>query len=149
MSCESDIPAAIRSAGHRYTSQRGRVLAALRHSKGHRTAEQLFDDVHEEDLHAGMALSTVYRVLASLEEMGLVVGMRTAGADAVFEAAPEQGHHHHLVCRGCGQVAELELSSLASVEREIRERTGFQPAIRHLAVPGWCSDCVSDERRQR
>lgn len=144
MSCESDIPAAIRSTGHRYTSQRGRVLATLRHGTGHRTAEQVFDDVRGDDLHAGMALSTVYRVLASLEEMGLVVALRTTGADAVFEAAPEQGHHHHLVCRRCGRVAELELRSVASVEREIRDRTSFQPSIRHLAIPGLCSGCTPD-----
>lgn len=149
MSCDSDIPAAIRSTGFRYTSQRGRVLTTLRHGEGHRTAEQVFEDVHKEDPHAGMALSTVYRVLASLEEMGLVVAMRTTGAEAVFEAALEQGQHHHLVCRDCGQVAELELGSVVSVEQEIRDRTGFQPAIRHLAVPGVCRSCAADAAAHR
>jgi len=141
MSSEDDVRSAIRSAGRRYTTQRGRVLSLLRDGGGHRTADQVFDAVQDADPHSGVALSTIYRTLASLEAMRLVVSMKAAGGETVYEAVPDEDRHHHLICTGCGTTVETHLASLDRLEREIRERTGFEPRIRHLGIPGLCMSC--------
>ena len=146
MSCEDEVRSAIRSAGRRYTTQRGRVLSVLRHGGGHRTADQVFDTVQEVDPHSGVALSTIYRTLASLEEMRLVVSMKAAGGETVHEAVPDDDRHHHLICTGCGATLETHLASLEPLEREIRERTGFEPRIRHLGIPGLCVSCSGPQQ---
>ncbi len=141
MSCEGEIRSAIRSAGRRYTAQRGRVLSVLRHAGGHRSAEQVFDAVQGDDPHSSVALSTIYRTLASLEEMRLVASMRAAGGETVYEAVAGEDRHHHLICTRCGVTVETDLASLERLEQEIRERTGFEPQIRHLGIPGLCATC--------
>ena len=145
MSCEGETRSAIRSAGRRYTAQRGRVLSVLRHAGGHRTADQVFDAVQVADPHSGAALSTIYRTLASLAEMQLVVSMKAAGGETVYEAVPDEDRHHHLICTSCGVTVETDLSSLERLEREIRERTGFEPRIRHLGLPGLCVNCFEQQ----
>ena len=147
MSCEGEIRSAIRSAGRRYTAQRGRVLSTLRHAREHRTADQLFAALQDSDPHGGIARSTIYRTLASLEEMRLVASMKAAGGEPVYEAVADEDRHHHLICSRCGATVETELGSLEGLEREIRERTGFEPRIRHLGIPGLCPSCAEPQRR--
>ncbi|MDA0352610.1 MAG: Fur family transcriptional regulator [Chloroflexi bacterium] len=141
MSCENELAGVIRAAGRRYTIQRGLVMAALHHGPPHQTADQIFEAVQRADPRSEVALSTVYRTLASLEEVHLVTALRSAGAETVYEAGQAE-RHHHLICRACGGTVQLELASLTGVESEIRERTGFEPLISHLAVPGLCSACL-------
>jgi Fur family ferric uptake transcriptional regulator len=145
MSCEGEIRSAIRSAGRRYTAQRGRVLTVLRHAGGHRTAEQVFDAVQDADPHSGVALSTIYRTLASLEEMRLVASMKAASGETVFEAVADEDRHHHLICTSCGVTVETDLASLERLEHEIRRQTGFEPSIRHLGIPGLCAQCAASK----
>ena len=141
MSCESDVERALRASGRRFTLQRSKILAALRHGGGHRTAEQIHGRVRAEDRHAGIALSTVYRTLDTLKQMGLVSELDRGSGTATYEWT-DRGHvHHHLVCRECGVATEVELPALAAIEAEIRERTGFEPEIRHLGIGGLCRQC--------
>ena len=48
--------------------------------------------------------------------------------------------------RNCalGLTTEVELTSVQIAEAEIRQQAGFEADIRHLAIPGLCSDCRSD-----
>ena len=68
MSCESETAKELRQSGRRFTVQRLKVAAALRHSGGHRTAEEIHDLVSQVEPHASIPLSTVYRTLGTLKE---------------------------------------------------------------------------------
>jgi Fur family ferric uptake transcriptional regulator len=52
-----------------------------------------------------------------------------------------KGHHHHLVCTGCGAVIDLDESSLSSLESMLLREYKFSADLRHLAIFGRCAKC--------
>lgn len=97
----------------------------------------------------GLPQSSAYRSLAVLIEAG--VAHRVAGHDdqGRFELAEELSgrHHHHLVCEGCGRVADIAASprverALAEVTRVAAQEAGFQARQHRLDLIGQCAECV-------
>jgi Fur family transcriptional regulator, ferric uptake regulator len=117
------------------------VAAALRHGGGHRTAEEVLAQLSVDDAGTQVARSTVYRALEALEGAGLVHALRTPQAEMRFEWAAGQPGHHHLTCDGCGAEVEVPLTSVAGLQREVREQSGFDVSVRHLTLRGRCSGC--------
>lgn len=133
-----ELASSLRARGYRLTPQRQLVLAAVT-ELGHATPE----DVHAwvRGRAEGVNISTVYRTLELLEEIGLVTHAHLShGAPTYHPAgAPE---HAHVVCHSCGSIAELEPADLGSLVATIRDRTGFTPDIGHLTVFGECQRCA-------
>ncbi len=142
MSCEGDTAEELRGTGRRFTVQRLKVAAALRHSGGHRTAEEIHELVSQAEPHASMPLSTVYRTLGTLKELRLVAEV-DAGGRAAYEWVGEQPHHH-LVCRQCGAETDLDARLLEGLGDEIRASTGFEPYLDHMAIAGRCAWCQKE-----
>jgi Fur family transcriptional regulator, ferric uptake regulator len=128
----------LRARGYRLTPQRELVLDAVT-ALGHATPEDAFSWVRERS--AGVNISTVYRTLELLEELGLVTHAHlTHGAPTYHPAAGPQ--HAHLVCHSCGAISELEPSDLGTLVETIHSRTGFVADIGHLTVLGECRGCA-------
>lgn len=136
---------AIRATGRRVTAQRVLILDVLQDLGGHQTVDAIHARTLELEPHAEMALSTVYRTLDALTEIGLVSVFDDGSGSARYEWTGTGAPHHHLVCVSCGGREEVALGSVHSVEREVREQHGFSASIRHLAIRGLCSACQSDE----
>lgn len=132
---------AIRATGRRVTAQRVLILDALQDLGGHHTAEAIHLRSQELDPDAEMALSTVYRTLDALTQIGLVAVFDDGTGSARYEWIGDADPHHHLVCVSCGQRSEIALRSLDTVEREVLEDHGFVADIRHLAIRGQCGGC--------
>ena len=47
----------------------------------------------------------------------------------------------HLVCLGCGTVSEAPIATAAEFAGNVREATGFDPDVTHMAIHGWCASC--------
>jgi len=139
MSCEGKTATELRATGLRFTPQRLRVAAALRHASGHCTAEQIHELIAAADPNATMPLSTVYRTLASLKEQRLVAEVE-AGGRAAYEWVSEQPHHH-LICQRCGAELDLDPRLLEELGAEIRSATGFEAYLDHFAITGCCARC--------
>ena len=139
MSCEYDTAKELRQTGRRFTVQRLKVAAALRHSGGHRTAEEIHELVAQAEPHASMPLSTVYRTLGTLKELRLVAEV-DAGGRAAYEWVAEQPHHH-LMCQRCGTEAGLDPRLLEQLGEGIRAATGFDAYLDHFAINGCCARC--------
>jgi Fur family transcriptional regulator, ferric uptake regulator len=107
-----DLGAELRAQGYRVTPQRQLVLEAVT-TLGHATPEEIAASVQQKA--SGVNLSTVYRTLDLLEELGLVT-------------------HTHL-----GHGAPTYHSAL-DAER-LAVDLGFQADVRHLAVFGVCRSC--------
>ncbi len=145
MSCEGDTAQELRDTGRRFTVQRLKVAAALRHCGGHRTAEEIHDLLATQDPHASMPLSTVYRTLATLKEARLVAEV-DAGGRAAYEWVAEQPHHH-LMCQRCGVEVGIEPRLLDDLAARIQSETGFEAYLDHLAIAGRCAACREGARR--
>jgi len=129
----------LRSRGLRLTAQRQLVLEAV-HDLGHATPDQVHARVSE--TAAGVNISTVYRTLELLEEIGLVTHTHLShGAPTYHPAAEHQ--HVHLVCRGCGSIDEVPPSTLDELAGRIRAERGFVVDVGHVALFGVCRECGS------
>ncbi len=134
------LDAALRERGLRATPQRRQVLTAIM-SLGHATPEQIHERVHDE--HPPVNLSTIYRALELLEELGLVSHTHLDHGAPTYHLAAH-ARHLHLVCRTCGSVIEAELSIARPLAATIAERYGFYADLTHLSVHGLCASCAGD-----
>jgi len=126
----------LRSRGGRVTTARRTILQALLDAPDHVTADSLAESVQA--AHPDIHLSTVYRTLDVLTELGVVDHAHLGHGPAVFHLTDDP--HQHLVCRSCGRVIELPLSVLRPVQREVARDYGFELDA-HFALAGRCADC--------
>ena len=134
----------LRRRGLRMTPQRQLILEAVESIDGH---------ISVEAVHARVAarfpqvnVSTVYRTLELLEELGLIRHTHFDDGVAQYHRS-ELGLHQHLVCRVCGWEQDLELSVLEPLGEEIRRRHGFEVDLAHFALVGRCRACAAREDR--
>jgi Fur family transcriptional regulator, ferric uptake regulator len=132
-----DLAAELRARGYRLTPQRQLVLAAVA-SLGHATPDAVAATVRA--TASGVNISTVYRTLELLEELGLVTHTHLAHGAPTYHAATA-GDHVHLVCRVCGGVSEAGPELVTEVVARLAEREDFEADVRHLAIFGRCSGC--------
>ena len=135
---EDELLARLRGAGVRVTRARHAVIEALVAGEhDHVTADALAARVAAAapDVH----LSTVYRTLDALEQLGLVTHVHLGHGRAVYHLTDRL--HHHAVCETCGWVVELPEDVLADVQQRLRHETGFEIDPHHFALVGRCAGC--------
>ncbi len=125
----------------RYTHGRKAAVMAMQRSSGPLSAAELHGQVE------GVPLSSLYRTLTILDDSGVVQKHHDADGVARFELAEWlAGHHHHLVCRTCGAVEDVELGSDAEIllddlAEALAVHAGFRPEGHLLEVVGVCEEC--------
>jgi Fur family ferric uptake transcriptional regulator len=134
MSCHVTL----QEKGHRLTPQRMLVIDTLHNADKHISAEEIYEQLHSRYPYAN--ISTVYRTLELLKKLGLVTETDFGEGYVRYHVA-EKGHHHHLVCRSCGKVIDLEESVLHPLEDTLLQEYGFDADLRHLAISGECGRC--------
>jgi Fur family transcriptional regulator, ferric uptake regulator len=123
------------------TPQRMMVVEALHGADRHVSAEEIYSQVKAKYPYAN--ISTVYRTLDLLKELGLVTEIALGDGCVRFHPA-EKGHHHHLVCQKCGRIIDLPESALAPLEGALSDMYQFKADLKHTAVFGLCSQCQGD-----
>jgi Fur family ferric uptake transcriptional regulator len=129
----------VRQHGGRVTASRRILLRILFSSTGHRSAEELAEEVQAEapDIH----LSTIYRNLEELERLGVVVHAHFGHGPATYHLASSV--HGHFVCEECGKLIEVPDSMFSGLAREATTRFGFTIDPHHFAMLGRCADCAT------
>ena len=138
MSQFGDIASKLSEQGYRLTPQRMMILSAIENSDDHISAEEIYAQVLTKYPHVN--ISTVYRTLELLKQLGLVTETDLGGGRVRYHPA-DKGHHHHLVCTECGAIIDLDESLLASLESTLLREYKFSADLRHLAVFGRCANC--------
>ena len=128
---------ALVSRGGRRTAARHVILDELVSSGSHFTADELAARVRARI--PSVNLSTVYRTLDTLEELGVVDHVHLGHGRAVYHLADED--HQHLVCERCEGIEELPLAKLRGFARAIERDFGFEIDRRHFAIVGVCRHC--------
>jgi Fur family ferric uptake transcriptional regulator len=131
--------AQLRACGYRLTPQRQLVLEAVV-ALGHATPDEIADRVRA--TATGVNISTVYRTLELLEELGLVTHAHLGHGAPTYHAA-DDSDHLHLVCRECGGIEEMPPDVLDEVVRRIATDRGFAVDVGHFAIFGVCAACRS------
>jgi len=129
----------LRESGYRVTPQRQLVLEAVAGLE-HATPEQIYAVVRE--TARGVNISTVYRTLELLEQVGLVKHSHLHHGAPTYHLA-EAADHVHLVCRQCERVLQVDEATVQPLVVALEEREGFATDVAHLTVFGLCADCRS------
>jgi Fur family ferric uptake transcriptional regulator len=131
-----DLADRLRERGLRVTSQREQVLDAVR-TLGHATPEQICDAV------AGVDITTVYRTLELLEEIGLVRHAHLGHGAPSYR--PAEDDHIHVVCHACGAVVDADPSLVEPLADRLLADDGFVLDRSHFTVFGRCRQCATEQ----
>ena len=130
------LAAALHTRGMRVTPQREQVLAAVRRL-GHATPEQLSEAV------PGVDVTTVYRTLELLEELGLVRHTHLGHGAPAYRPADDD--HVHVVCHSCGAVVDAPPDLVDELAARLQDERGFVVDRSHFTVFGRCGDCAPEQ----
>lgn len=129
----------LKSAGLRATKPRVRVLSILEESSIPLSVADIATLLRRPKVDQ----VTIYRTLESFVHAGLVHHVELHQGRSFFELAT-RGHHHHLVCRSCGRIEDVEGCELDEIEKRIAKKTkNFNAVTSHaLEFFGDCNQCV-------
>ena len=136
-----DLAARLREQGRRLTPQRELILGAV-DRLGHATPDEVLVEVRKQS--SAVNISTVYRTLEVLEELGLVRHAHLSDRAPTYHSVTDH-EHFHLVCRNCHRVTSVDAGVASDLVAQLDTDHGFRPDIGHLTVHGWCRDCASAE----
>ncbi|MGI9197975.1 MAG: Fur family transcriptional regulator [Candidatus Nanopelagicales bacterium] len=127
----------LRSHGFRITPQRQLVLEAV-DRLGHGSPEEILAEVQRHA--AGVNLSTVYRTLEVLEEVGLVTHAHIGHGAPTYHSVSDEVHIH-LVCHRCQVVDSIPAEAAQSLVDSLAVDRGFVTDVSHMTIQGTCRAC--------
>ena len=133
----SDFAERLRSSGKRLTPQRELILRAV-DRLGHATPDEVLVEVRKQS--SAVNISTVYRTLEVLEELGLVRHAHLSDRAPTYHSVGDH-EHFHLVCRNCHKVFSVDPDVLTPVMDRLAADYAFTVDVGHLTVFGHCGDC--------
>jgi Fur family ferric uptake transcriptional regulator len=122
----------------RATRQRAAVAAVLAEVEDFRSAQELHELLRQRGERIG--LTTVYRSLQMLADAREVDVLRTADGETTYRRC-SKGHHHHLVCRGCGRTVEVDGPAVERWADKVAAENDFIDVSHTLEIFGTCPEC--------
>lgn len=132
-----DLRGRLRERGFRLTAQREMILAAV-DRLGHATPDEVHAEVRQHS--EAVNLSTVYRTLEVLEELGVVRHTHLTDRAPTYHSTSDH-EHFHLVCRNCRRVTSVDPGVATTLVDRLRSDFGFVADVGHLGVFGHCVNC--------
>ena len=137
-----DLQQSLREAGLRVTAPRVAVLRVLAEATDHPRVDQVIERVRA----SGVSVSTqaAYDVCDVLERAALARRIEVAGGPARYEGRVGD-NHHHLVCRACGTVVDVDCAVGAAPCLEPSDTHGFAVERSEVAHHGLCPICQTTD----
>jgi Fur family ferric uptake transcriptional regulator len=132
-----DVVAALRADGLRLSMPRRQVLEALFAADALVSAEYIAAGT---DTGVAIELTSVYRNLEQLEELGVVRHLHVGHGPGLYGLVGSE-EREYLVCERCGRVDVADAKQLDRVRREISEAFGYEARFTHFPIHGFCGDC--------
>jgi Fur family transcriptional regulator, ferric uptake regulator len=124
----------------RGTRQGSAIETVLESSDDFRTAQDLHAQLRAQGVRVG--LTTVYRHLQRLVGEGAVDAVRTGTGEVAYRLCGGKGHHHHLVCKRCGRVVDIDGPTIEAWMRRVALDSGFVDIEHTVELTGTCRDCA-------
>jgi Fur family ferric uptake transcriptional regulator len=115
-----------------------RVLSTLERAGGFASAQEVYRLMQREGESIG--LTTVYRSLQSLVNENVVDVLRRDDGEAIYRMCGET-HHHHLVCKSCGDTVEIEGGAIEKWAQNVANDHGFREVGHTAEIFGICQKC--------
>ena len=141
---DKTIRSAIGRSGARVTEQRALILEIINRGGGHLDADEIYRRARQEKPR--LSLSTVYRTLQALKQLGLIDEIHLDDSHHHYEMKPRT-EHHHLICLGCGRVVEFRYPLARHIREKVPEAREFEITTAELRLTGYCADCQQSRAR--
>jgi Fe2+ or Zn2+ uptake regulation protein len=132
----------LREHGIQVTAQRLAVLRAVA-NEPHISADAVADAVRAEI--GAISLQSVYDALSVLVAARLIRRIQPSGSPARFEDRVGD-NHHHLICRSCGRVVDIDCAVGAAPCLTAADNKGYEIDEAEVAYWGRCPDCQATSR---
>ena len=137
----TDHAEALRGHGVQVTAQRIAVLRAVA-GNPHATADEVAQVARNEI--GAISRQSVYDALGTLVEAGLIQRIQPVGSAARYEDRVGD-NHHHLICRGCGQVLDVDCAVGETPCLTASNNMGYQIDQADVAYWGRCPACQLEQ----
>ena len=95
-----------------------------------------------------IGLTSIYRSLDLFESLG--IAFKIANGSAVkYKVCELEDHHHHIVCKLCGHVVELDYCDISEWSRKVTESTGYEVTDHQFNFYGFCKACKPYRAKHR
>ena len=133
------VKATLEAAGLKPTYPRLKVLEYLEKHESHPTVEMIYEDLVAEI--PTISKTTIYNTLNAFVGKGIVHAVSITGTETRYDA--KAGDHHHLLCRSCGRIFDVEVHCPYEGQIEvgghrIDEKLGY--------FKGTCKECLKKEK---
>jgi Fur family ferric uptake transcriptional regulator len=135
----SDLATLLRGAALRVTRPRVAVLAAVLDNP-HADTDTITEVARKD--HGGVSHQAVYDVLRALTDTGLVRRIQPTGSVARYEARVGD-NHHHLVCRSCGAISDVDCAVGDSPCLTASDDAGYEIDEAEVIYWGRCPTCAA------
>lgn len=125
--------------GARNTRQRSAVVDVLQEIDRFASAQAIHRELTDRGQKVG--LTTVYRTLQTLTEVGAVDALNSDTGETLYRHCLTDRHHHHLVCTNCGRSEEIDGGPVEEWAKETAEKFGFQLSGHDAEIFGICQTC--------
>lgn len=125
--------------GPRMTRQRTAVVETLRAVDRFASPKVIHEALEQRGEKVG--LTTVYRTLQSLAEIGAVDVLQTPDGETLYRHCLTDHHHHHLVCTRCGRSEEVEGGPVEKWAELVAARYGYKLVAHDAEIYGVCRAC--------
>ena len=132
----------LRQRGFKVTAQRLAVMRALS-GRPHLTADEVVEVVRADI--GTISRRAVYDAVTVLADMGLLRRIQPAGSAARYEDRVGD-NHHHLICRTCGRMVDVDCATGAAPCLTAADDEGYAIDEAEVVFWGRCPDCVTAER---
>lgn len=129
----------------RITEQRRLLLEIIRAHGEHLDADQIY--VLARQQNPRLSLSTVYRTLSLLRDLGLVDEVHLGEDHHHYELKPATAHHH-LICRACGRVTEFSTFLADELAASVGDEYGYDVQEVCIDLTGLCAQCREAQEQQ-
>ncbi len=127
----------LRAKNLKHSKPRQDIVDVFLASKGHLSAQELYEQVKRKNARIGFA--TVYRTIKLLEECGLARSMDYGDGTQRYE--PDRFQHHHIICTSCSRTIEFLSPELESLLMQVQKDHDFMPRSHAVRVLSVCADC--------
>lgn len=141
-----NLKAKLKDSGLKITPQRRAIINILLNNKNtHLSSEEIYDLVRVNCPEIGLA--TVYRTMQLLDEIGVISKLNLDDGCIRYEIdlnKSESHNHHHLICKKCGAIIEVENDLMEDVENKIQNAYNFKILDHDIKFYGICKKCNED-----
>lgn len=123
---------------YRTTPQREAILDVVREATDHPSARDIYQRVQRR--RPGIGVATVYRTLDLLAAHGRVLALQL-GDDHIARYDGNVADHDHVLCEGCGAIADVAVPLPAQVTDAVEAVTGFLVRTQEVQFMGRCPAC--------